>query len=325
MDKLTKFLIVGNLAVLAVLLAGCDPMVDETEVYDDVEGLAERPGSGAGGVWLNTNAIGTKAFSEIDLTEVAHDGVRLVRVLVVGPNATWIELDRVEFHGPQQQLRGVKGTTFYTGAALVDSKWELKLISGSTQTPASMWITDYEEAEPGELRYTFHYYDQNGAPVPMCDPDPQGDVAAVPIKDIHVNGTTGDIGPRANTLYLACTSGAVGKAVNWGYKPWERTQDEFEVAVRMIRADYCYDGVSWTVPGTSVAIADKWAINAFPNPTNPTEALWGLSGLHCLASPRNALYPREQVTCGGQVLPDCPVDVDLATYNALFWLKHNPQ
>lgn len=322
MDRQSKFLLLGNVLVLAALMGGCDE--EYAGADDEDHGVVHlRPGSGAGGVWLNTNAIGTHAFSEIDLKEQPHDGVRMVRVLIPGPNSTWLELDKIEFDAGGQ-MRGKRGTTHYKGAALVGSKWELKLIQGSVETPATMAITAYEEAEPGEFRYTFHYNDVNGAPVPVCDPDPQGDIAAVPIKNITVDDVTGQVASRADTMYLACTSGAVGKAVAWGYKPWKRTVDEFETAIRMVRADYCYDGMSWTTPGTPVEVRDRWSINDFINVAHPTEAVWGKDVLRCLSNPRTTAYGA--VTCNGAPLPACPGNVSMSTYgDAQYWLKLDPQ
>lgn len=322
MDRVIRLLMVGNVLVLAALLAGCDE--DHAGADDEDLGAVQlRPGSGAGGVWLNTNAIGTHAFSEIDLKEAPHDGVRMIKVSIPGPNATWLELDKIEFE-PNGQLRGKRGTTTYKGAALVGSKWDLKLIQGSLETPAVMSITAHEEAEPGEFRYTFHYNDVNGVQVPVCDPDPQGDIAAVPIKNIHVDDVTGQVTGRADTLYLACTSGAVGKAVDWGYKPWKRSIDEFETAIRMVRADYCYDGMSWTTPGTPVEVRDRWAINDFINVTHPTEAVWGKDFVRCLGTPRSTQYGA--VTCDGAPLPACPQNVSLTTWgDAQYWLKLDPQ
>lgn len=321
MDKQKTFLLVGNGVLLVALALGCDAA--EPGAADD-DRVVLRPGSGGGGVWLNTNAIGTHAFSEIDLKEAAHDGVRLVRVRVRGPNGTWPELERVEFAGGQ--LRGELGGTHYSGASLVDSKWDLKLVKGATEAPTTMWISAYEEAEPGELRYTFHYTDGSGAAIPLCDPDPSGDIAAVPIQDITVDDATGEIGHRPDTLYLGCTSGAIGKAVVWGYKPWERGLDEYEAAVRMVRADYCYDGKSWTVPGTPIELRDRWDINEFLNEDHPSEAIWGEHGVLCLATPRNVGYLFGEVTCAGAALPACAEDAELGDdAGALFWSKTNPQ
>lgn len=318
MDRQKLLLLVGNGVVLAALALGCDPADADLDDLGDLGDVELRPGSGAGGVWLNTHAIGTHAFSEIDLKEAPHDGVRLVRVLIPGPNATWLELDKLEFEG-SGQLRGKLGNVLYKGAGLLNSRWELKLLQGATETPATMWISAYEEAEPGEFRYTFHYENADGVATPVCTPDPDGDISVVPMRNLHVDDITGDVTTRSDTLYLACTSGAVGKAAVWGYKSWNLSPADFEVAVRMVRADYCYDGTSWTTPSAPIEIKDRWGINDHLNPTNPTEAVWGKDFLRCLATPRGG----QPVTCNGAALPACPANVGMTTWgDAFFWLKH---
>jgi hypothetical protein len=279
---------VGNGVLLAVLALGCDA-VDEYGGADDSRARWScGRAAGLAGCGSTPTRSARTSSRRSTCRRRSHDGVRLVRVRMKGPNDTWPELERVEFYNGGQ-LRGKIGSTYYTGEGLVESKWDVKLVQGGVENPATMWISDFEEAEPGELRYTFHYNDVNGDPVPLCDPDPEGDIAAVPIQDITVNDTTGAIGTRANTLYLGCTSGAVGKAVVWGYKPWTRTLEDFEAAVRMVRADYCYDGKSWTVPGTPIEVRDLWDINDFINESPPDR---GDLGAERAAVPRHPAQRR---------------------------------
>lgn len=318
MDKQKKRRMVGSGLLMAMLALGCD--AGDAEVDGPVE---LRPGSGAGGVWLNTNAIGSTAFSELDLKGNLHDGVRLVKVSVKS-GGKWQVLDGIDWHNGQ--ARGKRGGTVYVGQAMLGSKWELKMLVGGVEKPTTMTIAEVEEAEPGEFRYVFQYTDVYGVVKNVCAADPSGDVAVVPIQDITVDDVTGVIAPRPDTLYLACTSGAVGKAVAWGYKPWQRAQGDFEAAVRMVRADYCYDGTSWTTPGAPVEVRDVWDINDFLNVEHPTEAVWGRDALGCLGQTRSALFPRALVTCGGVALPACSEGADLSSYDgALFWVKNDPQ
>jgi hypothetical protein len=307
-------MVIGSGVVLAALAMGCDPAGDADAA------VALRPGTGTGGVWLNTNAIGAHAFSEIDLKGAKHDGVRLKRVRLAGG----VQLDRVEFDAGGQ-LRGVKGTTHYRGADLIDSQWELALIAGSTETPATMTIAGIEAVGADETRYVFVHPGADGLPTPVCEADASGSHAAVPIKNLSVDVDTGVLLSRKDTLYLACTSGAVGKAVTWGYKPWKRSVDEFEAAVRMVRADYCYDGSSWTTRGTGVQVRDKSNINTFLHWTDPTEAVWGKDHLHCLSAPRGGAFTAAEVTCNGEPLPACPNNLAMNTYGAdtLFWVRLN--
>ena len=297
------------------LAAGCDPS-DPAE--DGDEGVFLRPGSG--GVWLNTSAIGSHAFAALDLKKGNHDGVRLDRVLVKQGINKFITVDRVR--AVDGEIQAGLGTTSFFGQQLVGSKWELTLISGQTQTPAMMWIASATNNQ-GAWQYTFQHYDGQGNVANLCEPDPQGDLSAIPIADMTVNNTTGDLIARNNTLYLACTSGAIGKAVLWDYMPWDISMAEFEAVVRVVRADYCGDGQSWTTLGSPLQLKDVWGVNNFANASASNEALWGLSGALCVDQPR--LAGQGPVLCGGVTKPKCAATVTLAgTPGAIVWTKNAP-
>lgn len=94
---------------------------------------------------------------------------------------------------------------------------------------------------------------------------------------------------------FACTDGAIGKCVEKAhYKPWANAAPEcrvswvglwprrrcwtetqemlHEACVRMVRADYCGDGVSMTVDGIGIDLWDESSINT------QSEQVWGLEG-----------------------------------------------
>lgn len=310
-------------AVLALtaslaLAAGCD----EVEPGDDGEdqgAVLLRPGGG-GGIWLNTSALGSHAFAALDLKKGSHDGVRLDRVLVKQGVNNFIVVDRVK--GVDGEIQAGQGTTNYFGPQLVGSKWELTLIANGAGTPATMWISGATNNQ-GAWQYTFQHHDEQGNVANLCDPDADGKAVAVPIADMTVNSTTGDLASRQNTLYLACTSGAIGKAVTWGYTPWDIGLNEFEATVRVVRADYCGDGQSWTTPGTALQVEDAWGVSHFADPTATNEAVWGVSGALCIATTR--IVGQGAVTCGGVAVPSCAANVNLSNPSgALLWTKNAP-
>ena len=318
---------------LLFLTAGLAPGCDPDLVDDEESAVSLRPGGG-GGIWLNTSSLGSKAFSEFDLTGNLHDGVRLTGVLIKRPNDQWSTATSSEV--VDGQLRAKVGTTVYTGAALIGSRWKISIPEydydhddedededdDNDVRDVEIWISAYTEVAPNEGLYTFQTLDELGQPSYICDADASGSHAAIPVRNITVNRVTGDVNARSSTAYLACTSGAIGKAITWGYKPWQRSLPDFEVATRMVRADYCFDGNSWTTEGTALQVRDSYSINDFVIVSEPTEVVWTTTGVACLTQPRNAAYTAPQVTCGGQALTVCPANVTLATYsNALFWTK----
>lgn len=313
---MTKNMRVALAAIGSILmfLGACDvdEGFDENDLGDDV---VIRP---LGGVWLNTSSIGALTFSQIDLTGQVLDGMALTDVFIPGPGGAWLRLDAVEITSAGR-LRGRIGSTQYTGAELVGSRWVLDPQDGDA---VEIRIAGHTQVSSQETRYHFKSTDGQGNEVDVCAPDLAGDVSSIPIKNIVVNHQTGVVSSRANTLYFACVSGAVGKAYTWGYTPQTHGTAAFEVAIRMARADYCYDGGTWTTMGTGVQARDAWSLTGFLLPDRPNEAVWTTSGLACLGTPRNSSVAASQVTCNGSPIPSCPALVGIGSYaNTLFWTK----
>jgi hypothetical protein len=127
----------------------------------------------------------------------------------------------------------------------------------------------------------------------LCTPGPDGTVAAFPVAGgwisdgTHLRGSSGFI--------VSCTSGAIGKCVRLGYKPWrevggESLWDYHQACVRAIRADYGGDGTGHTRDGTLVDIFDRLRIQPpEPDPRGPAlefEAAWGPDGAVCVRRTR---------------------------------------
>jgi hypothetical protein len=123
----------------------------------------------------------------------------------------------------------------------------------------------------------------------LCNPDPEGRRLAVPIPGSFAED--GRYVPDATRLTLTCTSGAAGKCVRFGYKPWGAAPDGtpltdlYRACVRMVRADYCGDGRSYTRDGTMIEVEDAFGIlgdGGLPSPTRRFEAAWGPEGATCV-------------------------------------------
>ncbi len=314
----TKQKLYRILASTFVFGAGCDPDdVGEFGEPDDAGEVEFRP---IGGVWLNTSSIGPLQFSQVDLDGQALDGLVLTGVFIQRPNDQWLRLDRVKIGGGQ--LRGKRGDVDYSGADLVGSRWQLSTTAGE---PVEVWISAYQVISSEEIRYTFQTRTPSGAVAYVCDPDAEGDHSAIAIKNLTVDHQTGAMAAREHTMFVACLSGAVGKAYKWGYDPEDSVSD-FEAAVRMVRADYCFDGASWTVNGTSMQVQDRLRSGAFLYPGYPTEAVWTRTGLACLSQPRWTVYTVAQVSCNGVSIPACPANVGMTTYpQTMFWTKLGTQ
>jgi hypothetical protein len=75
--------------------------------------------------------------------------------------------------------------------------------------------------------------------------------------------------------------------MNMGYEPWRahagvNLWDHHQACVRLLRADYCGDGVSYTRNGTPINIYDSLGINP-DTEAWAFEASWGRDGARCVS------------------------------------------
>ncbi|MGO4526840.1 ADYC domain-containing protein [Microvirga sp. 2MCAF35] len=115
---------------------------------------------------------------------------------------------------------------------------------------------------------------------PFCSPDPQGRLTGLAMPD----GSGG--------FSFTCTSGAEGKCVRMGYRPWDNRdglplKELHRACVHMLRADYGGDDRPTTRNGTSVDIFDRFGIQESEKADGMAfEAAWGPDGALCVAHPR---------------------------------------
>jgi len=159
--------------------------------------------------------------------------------------------------------------------------------------------------DPDILRHEYQSQDDAGRWVPVCSPNFYGETWGFPIA--LPEGHPGREGP----ITLTCASGAVGKCVRFGYKPWAKGPHGEDLApyhaacVRMVRADYCGDGVPHTKNGTSIDLYDHIGVQHDDDRDNdgefPLEAGWTAQGATCLAHTRWS-----DVATRDEVLKQCP-------------------
>ena len=125
----------------------------------------------------------------------------------------------------------------------------------------------------------------------LCAPDPDGRRLGFPLA-----GAVTSDGRHVETpghFRVTCTAGAEGKCVRLGYKPWRRLPGggslapHHQACVRLLRADYCGDGIGHTRDGTPVDIFDRVGIQAAAlAPGMGFEAAWGPEGAVCVRRTR---------------------------------------
>jgi hypothetical protein len=122
--------------------------------------------------------------------------------------------------------------------------------------------------------------------LPLCKPGADGRALGFPLPGVDAADEDAEAG--GDSFSIACTAGARGKCVMLGYRPWatgaggESLRPYFDACVRMMRADYCGDGRSYTRPGIRVDMWDSAGVQTAQTDM-PFEAAWSPDGALCLA------------------------------------------
>jgi len=135
--------------------------------------------------------------------------------------------------------------------------------------------------------HTFSVQMADGSWENVCAPGPDGRRQGFPIAGRpRADGSFGSAEP--GVLELACTSGALGKCVRFGYPPWAVPADAapfelYNACIRMVRADYCGDGTPTTKDGQRIDVYDDHGIQKPDNePDADFEAGWTSGGAVCV-------------------------------------------
>jgi hypothetical protein len=208
------------------------------------------------------------------------------------------------------------------------TRWEVRIHVGedpqvTIETDLRLHDVSVDEHGSTVYRWLVNYTRMTGASggkplyVPTCDEDVETPVDpalayhAYLVPGLHVDPESGDflpapVGNTPSTAFLACRSGAIGKAISWGYAPWDIGTSHHELATRMVRADYCGNGVSYTQSGTPIWLQDTLGVwDGVPPQTYAREAGWSESAGAAVCLTQARLAATGTVTCPGGELPLC--------------------
>ena len=198
----------------------------------------------------------------------------------------------MEVHGTALQVRLADGRTLGP-QELVGATLEAADEAGRPLTVrVDAVVPDPRDPKGEVLLYRMMALGADGAWRELCGPDPRGERWAFPLAGRWT--ASGEHLPAAPGVFnVTCSSGAIGKCVRFGYKPWQRLPDgtslwdHHQACVRMMRADYCGDGQSFTRDGTLIDLYDRLGLQKDePAPGMRFEAGWGKDGAICVARVR---------------------------------------
>lgn len=199
-----------------------------------------------------------------------------------------LAVQSIEIVGTQFKITLSNGHVLSNEELLGAVLWVGDPEGGSMPVRIDNYEIDPKDPEGEIVLYELSTYDpSSGAWRLLCEPDPDGRRLGFPLA-----GTwTGEAEhlPGGEGFSLTCTSGAMGKCVRFGYKPWKTAPDGtpmwryHQACTRMVRADYCGDGEGHTRAGTPIVLYDPLGIQEDePLAGASFEAGWGQSGAVCV-------------------------------------------
>ena len=243
-----------------------------------------------GGVYNGGVYNGTK----IDSIALSVEGSLLKGIIQLG-------------HGRTQNISGADfiGSVFTINRVISPTKKEKYTIRfddvylDNTSVAKDIWRYRMSFRSDSDQTWRSMCFDEAGQPADM-----------VPLMGMAWDFATGDRIDSPSAFTIACKDGALEKCVHLGYRPWATQQsctgtgrnkrcttvslkEYHQACVRMLRADYCGDGKSYTVDGTLLDIYDYLQPPVQLREENwDIEARWTNNGASCLSTPRHPeLWP----------------------------------
>jgi hypothetical protein len=275
-----------------MLLAGCDDAV-----VDD--GVALRPGGGFACTWCGVNGGNAANVNGADLSNMHLDGTNTAGIKLRQGNTADLIPFELEIDPVTERFVGVApndpNQVVVSGAGFLGAKIVLEMpntgqtiyleITAYDDAVAPWWVSD--EGAP-MTAYKAMYVSQ-GNLQPLCPTTNAENQWFTLILGERYDGA--EIAADSRTVTIACVGEAAAKMKLMGYGPQGprgATPEERTATLRMITADYCGDGHSFTVAGTPVAWRDAAGTVNPPFSERVLEAKWGPGGALCLDTPRHA-------------------------------------
>ena len=292
----------------ATVLSGCDEVCVPGDLEDEVTARKVQ----TNGVRLN----GTR------LNGVRLNGTRLNGTRLNGDDGSAEYVDLVSIHAKGTKPVSeawLSGTNLYiqaqdgellSGVQLDKSKFVFDIFETSKQRDVQAKIRDITLLAPGSdvWLYDLDVKDGEGAWEPLCLDDQGESTEAILLPDVWDPVTGAKVTPRpSGALTFACRGAALAKCAEWGYLPGKVVDGvdlaaHHQACTRLARADYCGDGQSHTVNGTSIHVLDKLGVQGLDTNANfAVEAEWGPEGAVCL-NPENMRLGAQALGC---VIPAC--------------------
>lgn len=286
---------------------GCganSPTVGDGLLFDELDRSGATPNSS--GIFVGTGTAPDGAFVKLAISR--HE----LYAIAPATNRTYRHAALV---GTIFQLSHPTYGTYEVLVHAVDEK-NVRFWAGASEAVPAYELMTRHLGENQFAQYACHY--------DMIAPDPQwsghehhalvfeGDrydparklVSDAPAGDPHFNIACAATAPAKLHLLRHTNAGAYTDA---GIRAYPTTWKERQTMLKLLAADYCGTGTSFTVDGQPLLYRDTNPSYSSGSDYVLPEALWGPSGALCLDTPRRAAMVDVQNKCmaAGVTLPTC--------------------
>jgi hypothetical protein len=235
------------------------------------------------------------------LVSARYDGARR-EGMSTGFDTVWLE---------GSALHGLVGSTEFSPRDFQQVRFTGTLDNGSAVTLRVEGVSQGSGANQDVWTYQVTYQEPTtGRWNPLCvaaDGTAQGAIAMESKWDYRqgVLGGGSKVFDTASFTF-ACDGGAIAKCVRFGYAPWRSVngvslEEHHQACTRMVRADFCGDGTSYTVAGNLINLYDSLGVQQDTEGW-VAEAEWTSDGASCFTSQTRA---STAIQCGERLVPSC--------------------
>jgi len=313
------------LVALGMLVAAsaCAPADDGESVGDrDLESVA------ANGLSFNGLSFNGLSFNGLSFNGLSFNGLSFNGLSFNGASLNGLSFNGLSFNGSELVGIDAEGTE-RRGAGLVGAELQGLFSDGSAlpmrvdgaRAEGDVWF--YQISAPSDAgRWSPCGVDAAGAPVEAIALAGRWDTR----KGVPGGGAWVD---DSSAFTFACRGASIAKCVELGYEPWSSVgnvslRDYHQACVRMLRADYCGDGSSWTVDGTLINIYDNLGIQQDAEKWK-TEAEWTPAGARLVSKEnqtRVKLHKHSTPSCFKQLVSKDAGDISHFAAGALLFSEY---
>jgi len=294
-------IVLNGLLVSSVAFTGCIAAPDPAPGTGT--GTADQALTGDNGVSLNGVSLNGVSLNGVSLNGVSLNGVSVNGVSLNGVSVNGVSLNGVSLNGVSLNGVSLNGVSL-NGVSLNGADFIGAQLSGVLSTGAALplRIDDVGALTDGNadvMTYAVSVQSDAGW-APLCGYETDGSVRLALAVPGTWDITTGAWSTTTDQFSFACRHASIAKCVEFGYKSWNGFSDHQHACVRMLRADYCGDGVPHTVNGTPINLYDNDGVQA-DTESWPVDAEWTPDGALCFNHHRGDSEP----SCSQKYSAEC--------------------